>query len=56
MRDYDDRVTFFLHLSQDIEELGRLLYRKNRGRLVKDDRLGTVVEHLYDLESLLFAD
>ena len=41
---------------QDPEQLGRLLRRQHRGRLVEDEDVGAAIERLQDLDALLLAD
>ena len=43
-------------LLHDREQLGRLLRRQHRRRLVEDQDLGAAVERLQDLDALLLAD
>ena len=52
MTDMPSRVS----VAQDLEQLGRLLRRQHRRRLVEDQDVGAAVERLQDLDALLLAD
>ena len=52
--DDDDGVPLVPHPAQDGEQLFDLLHRQHGGGLVQDDDLGPVIQHLDDLQGLLF--
>ena len=54
MGDDDDGMALFLHPAQHGEELIDLLHSEHGGWLVQDDDLGPIIEHLDDLQGLLF--
>jgi hypothetical protein len=54
--DEDHRRALRGQAAQDRLQLGRLLGRQHRGRLVEDQDLGAAVERLQDLHPLLHAD
>ena len=54
--DDDDGVSVLLHPPQHGEQLVDLLDGEHRGGLVQDDDLGSVVQHLDDLQGLLLRN
>src|SRR6267143_4773576 len=54
--DQDERLALFAERPHDREQLVHLLRREHRGRLVEDEKLGTVVEDFQDLDALLQAE
>ena len=54
MGDDDDGVSLLLHTAQHRKELLDLLHRQNGGGLVQNDDLGAVIQHLDNLQGLLF--
>ena len=51
----DDGVALILHPAQHPEELVDFLHRQNCGGLIENDDPGAVVQHLDDLQGLLFG-
>src|SRR5713101_4059619 len=56
VRDEDERLALRLQPADDLEQLGRLLGCQDGCGLVEDEDLGSAVERLQDLDSLLLAD
>ncbi len=56
MADEDDRLAGLDQVLQDAEELLALLRREHAGRFVEDEEVGTAVQDLHDLGSLLQSD
>ena len=54
--DEDERLAGVAERADDAEELGDLLRRQHRRRLVEDQHVGGAEEHLQDLDALLRAD
>ena len=56
MANENDRLAGRGHLAQGVEEAFRLLRGEYGGRFVEDQQVCATVEHLDDLDPLLFAD
>ena len=56
VRDQDDGLAVLLHRLQDAEQLFRLLGRQDGRGFVQDQDVGAAVQHLDDLDRLLFRD
>ena len=56
VRDDDDGFAVRLHAAHDSEQLLRLLRGEHGCRLIENQQLRTVIEHLDDLQRLLLAD
>ena len=48
----NDRLAVVSHISQNCEQLLRLLWRQYRSRLVQNQDVGSPVQHLDDLDGL----
>ena len=56
MRDQNDRIAVVDQQTQGAKEFVRLLRRQHGSRLVENDDLCTIIEHLQDFHTLLCAD
>ena len=56
MRDDDDGFSVGLHGAEHVKQLLCFLRRQDGGRLVQNEDISTPVEHLHDLDGLLFGN
>ena len=56
MGDDDNALAVLAHRTEHLEEFFGLLRSENCGGFVENENIRTAVKHLYDFDSLLFAD